>query len=105
VYRNVTDQIVCLAPEAWPDSAGRIAGAPQIIVLVIGNTGFPVTAEPGFWGHCDPVDACLIHVAPREVLSVSIPYSSFTIPKELQDKPKELDFEAVGMSCPRNGGE
>jgi hypothetical protein len=103
VYHNDTDESVCLEPEAWPDSEGRIAGAPQIIVLVIGKRGFPGTVEPGFWGHCDPVDACLIHVPPGEALSVSIPYSSFTIPAELHDMPKELDFATVGQRCPPDG--
>ena len=101
VYRNDTDYGVCLLPEAWPDSRGRIAGASQILVLVIGNKGFPVTAEGGFWGHCDPVAACLIHVGPGESISVSIPYSSFTIPEDLLGMPKELDLRVFGQRCPR----
>ena len=102
VYRNDNDFSVCLRPEAWPDSKGLINGAPQIVVLVIGNRGFPVTAPGGFMGQCVPVDACLKHVAPGEVLSVSIPYSSFTFPEDLHDEPKSLDFTTAGQKCPRN---
>ena len=102
VYQNDNDFAVCLRPEAWPDSRGLINGAPQIVVLVIGNRGFPVTAPGGFKNQCVPVDACLKHVSPGEVLSVSIPYSSFTFPDDLHDEPKSLDFTTAGRKCPRN---
>ena len=95
-WRNDTNETLCLAPEAWP-IGGLVYQGSDSVFLVVGGQRFPMMAS--MLGHCYPPTACGIHVAPGEEVSASIPYRYFSLPEELADHPKTLEFHAYAMHC------
>lgn len=94
-YRNHTGVAMCLPPEHWPNQAGKINQASDILSLVVGQERFPI--ESSNTGYCP--QGCAVHVAPGEQVSSSIPYADFRLPERLTDAPKTLDFSPKAFVC------
>jgi hypothetical protein len=86
---------VCLPPELWPNSAGKIDQASQIMALEIGGERFPVVDFNT--GYC--LDGCARVVAPGESVSAFIRYEDFGLAEEQIHQQKTLDFSPVTFRC------
>jgi len=94
-YRNLTGAAMCLLPEHWPNQAGKINQASDIVFLVVGQERFPI--ENFDTGYCP--QGCATRVAPGEKISRSIPYADFSLPERLKDAPKTLEFSPKAFAC------
>ncbi len=94
-YRNFTGVAMCLLPEHWPNQAGKINQASDIVFLVVGQERFPI--ENFNTGYCP--QGCATRVAPGEKISSSIPYADFSLPERLMDAPKALEFSPKAFAC------
>jgi hypothetical protein len=96
-YHNDSQRSVCLFPEAWPNSAGKIKQASKVMFLVIDGERFPVADFDT--GYCP--EGCATPVAPGEEVTASIPYGDFGVPDRLVGKEKKLEFAPVAFFCRR----
>lgn len=94
-YRNLSRTQICLLPEQWPNQAGKINQASDIVVLVVGSERFPIADFDS--GYCP--QGCATRVAPGQTVTGSIPYAEFGIPERLRDAPKELEFSPRAFPC------
>lgn len=94
-YRNLTGVAMCLLPEHWPNQAGKINQASDIVFLVVGRERFPI--DDFNTGYCP--QGCATRVAPGEKISSSIHYADFGLPERLKDAPKALEFSPKAFSC------
>lgn len=93
-YDNNTSKTVCLTPENWPNSAGKINQASNIVWLEIGKGRFPL--KDFNTGSCH---GCVERVGPGRRISASIPYSEFDLPANLTKASKILHFQPTAFYC------
>lgn len=93
-YTNGLRRTVCLVPEYWPNSAGKIDATPGTFVLVVGQERFPI--ERFNTGYCP---RCATPVAPGETIIATIPYADFHLPPSLVKEAKSLEFVPKGFHC------
>lgn len=86
---------VCLLPEHWPNPAGKINQASDEVYLMIEEKRFPIVDFNT--GYCPA--GCSLRVDPDGVVTASIPYEDFKIPKSLFDSRKELVFSPKAYRC------
>lgn len=96
-YSNETDEALCLLPEAWPNQEGKLGQASSYVFLIVDDQRFPI--EDSMAGHCSPIEACVVFVAPGEEVIASIPYQNFSIPEELMGLPKSIEFSTFAEPC------
>jgi hypothetical protein len=89
--------MMCLNPEDWPNSAGKIDQGAGRVFLVVSDQRFPI--EDFNTGYC--VGGCPIYVEPREEIIGFIAYKDFNLPQALADKPKRLEFSPKAFPCAR----
>ena len=99
-YRNDRGVAVCLTPEFWPNHAGKIDQASDIIFLVVGDHRFPI--EEFNTGYCP---GCAVRVEPGETVRATIVYESFGVPDALANKEKRLIFTPKASRCDRRGSK
>jgi hypothetical protein len=93
-YNNTTAKTVCLTPENWPNSAGKINQASDIVWLEIGKERYPL--KDFNTGSCS---SCVERVGPDRRISASIPYSEFDLPANLTKASKVLHFQPTAFYC------
>ena len=94
-FRNSFDHTVCLLPESWPNSAGKINQASEYVFLVINEQRYPIVDFNT--GYC-PGD-CATRVASGGKVLAFIPYSDFDIPLSMIEMPKTLEFSPIALRC------
>lgn len=94
-YRNNTKSAVCVSPDFWPNQAGKIHEATDILVLVVGNERFPVVDFNT--GYCP--QGCYERVAPGQEIFGFISYDDFQLPERLWTATKRLEFRPQGFAC------
>ena len=99
-YRNVSDAAMCLLPEHWPNSAGKINQASDVVSLVVGRERFPLKSFNT--GYCP--EGCAIRVESGAVASAFIAYEDFALPDRATKEPKTLDFSPVTFKCGAHAG-
>lgn len=97
IFVNNLDRAVCMSVENWPNAAGKMSYASDIVFLIVEGVKFPI--EEFNTGVCIPRSECYLRVKPREKLSGSIPYKDFLLPEEYWGKPKELEFTPPAYEC------
>jgi len=95
-YRNETKQTMCLAPEHWPNRAGKINQASDVVFLIVGSERFPI--QDFNTGYCRG-DECSLRVAPGEEVAAFIPYADFKLPERLWREAKTLEFRPQAYAC------
>jgi hypothetical protein len=95
-YLNSSRYAMCLLPENWPNTAGKINQASDIVFLVVGKERFPI--ENVNTGYCPK--GCATRVAPGTQVSASIAYADFGLPDRLINAQKSLEFSPVAFKCP-----
>lgn len=95
-YRNSSRHAMCLLPEHWPNSAGKINQASDAVFLVVGQERFPI--KDFNTGYCP--QGCATRVAPGALLSAFIAYEDFGLPDRLISAQKSLEFSPVAFECP-----
>jgi hypothetical protein len=93
-YSNTNAKMVCLTPENWPNSAGKINQASDIVWLEIGKERYPL--KNFNTGSCSN---CVVRVIPGQIISASIPYSEFDLPASLTKASKVLHFQPTAFYC------
>lgn len=94
-YKNTTNRTICLSPEHWPNSAGRIDQPAGAVVLMASEAKYPME---GFnTGYCP--QGCAIAVKPGTTIASAIPYKHFNLPRTAFSAPKRLDFHPIGFVC------
>lgn len=96
-YRNQSGTTMCLLPEHWPNQAGKINQAGDIVFLVVAGRRFPILDFNT--GYCP--QGCAIRVEPGETAAGFIRYADFELPEQLRDAPKTLEFSPMAFPCPR----
>jgi hypothetical protein len=94
-YLNSSRYAMCLLPEHWPNSAGKINQASDIVFLVVGQERFPI--ENFNTGYCPK--GCATRVVPGAQVSASIAYADFGLPDRLINAEKSLEFSPVAFKC------
>jgi hypothetical protein len=94
-YSNSSRNTMCLLPENWPNSAGKIDQASDRVFLVVGQERFPI--RDFNTGYCPK--GCATRVAPGGQLSASIAYADFGLPDRLITSRKTLEFSPVAFKC------
>lgn len=94
-YRNESSQTMCLLPEHWPNAAGKINQASDLVHLKVGGERFAI--EDFNTGYCP--QGCATYVAPGEQIYAFIPYSAFDLPNRLFNEPKALEFSPKAFEC------
>lgn len=94
-YRNESSKTMCLLPEHWPNAAGKINQASDVVDVVVGEERFPI--EDFNTGYCP--QGCATYVAPGEQVSAFIPYSAFGLPHRLVNELKALEFAPKAFEC------
>lgn len=93
-YRNESKRTLCLSPEQWPNSAGKIDQGSDYVFLLVGDRRFPV--EDFNTGYCPK---CSTAVAPNQEITSFISYKDFNLPSDLANKPKQLEFHPKAFEC------
>jgi hypothetical protein len=93
-YRNATRRTVCLPPDQWPNSAGKI-NQTRTVHLFIDGRRYPVAFFNT--GYC--LGGCPTYVKPGQTVTAFIPYRDFNLPSDLAAKAKRLEFSPVGYTC------
>lgn len=93
-YTNRTDRTVCLAPDNWPNEAGKVDQASSILWVTIVGKKYHI--EDFNTGYCPD---CAVRVRPGQQVAASLRYDDFSIPEELYQARKTLHFDAVGFTC------
>lgn len=94
-YRNETNRTICLSPEHWPNSAGRIDQETGAVVLIAGEKRY---ALEGFnTGYCP--QGCATAVKPGKAVVSAIPYKYFNLPPTEFSARKQLVFHPIGFVC------
>lgn len=96
-YTNNNGFSVCLSVEDWPNHAGKLGFASDVVFLVVDGKKFPV--EEFNTGYCTPRSACIITVKPGNQISGSISYHDFDLTEQSWDQPKSLIFKPLGYKC------
>ena len=95
VYQNAQKNPMCLLPEHWPNVAGKINQASDLVFLVVEGRRFPI--ENFNTGYCPK--GCSTRVKPGEQQSARIAYADFGLPQELYGAPKRLEFAPMAYAC------
>jgi dienelactone hydrolase len=87
---------MCLGPEHWPNRAGKLNQASDVVFLAVGDQKFPIQeVNTGYcWG-----DECALRVAPGEDVAAFISYADFNLPERLWREPKTLEFRPQAFPC------
>jgi hypothetical protein len=93
-YKNETGRTVCLTPENWPNSFGKINQASNTVWLVVDGIRFEL--KNFNTGYCA---ACAKRVANEQVINSNIPYFEFGLPNELYRKKKVIYFQSYAFYC------
>jgi hypothetical protein len=96
-FKNELEYPLCLQPESWPNSAGKINQASSYVFLIVDGERFPI--DDFNTGYCPEPRDCATRVAPGEEISASISYSDFNIPTRLRAKSKTLEFSPIAVKC------
>jgi hypothetical protein len=96
-YQNRSRDSMCLLPENWPNLAGKINQASDIVHLIINHERFAV--EDFNTGYCPK--GCVTRANPGEKLEAFISYKDFNLPDRLINEPKILEFASVAFKCSR----
>ena len=86
---------ICIDTASWPNHVGFMDGAKARVRVAIDGSEF--TMKPFNEGYCP--GGCKISVAPGQVLSASVPYANFDIPRELYGREKHLHFPLALWKC------
>jgi len=87
-----------LAPSHWPNAAGKINQASDIVTLQVDGQRFPVVDFNT--GYCTG-ERCATHVAAGETTTAFISYDDFNLPGSLRQRPKTLEFSISAYVCSR----
>lgn len=90
-YQNAGKRTVCITPDQWPNSAGKINQASSIVWGYVENTQFNIRKFNT--GYCP---GCAVKVRAGEVLVGRIPFAEFEMPRRLYGKEKYLHFRPLG---------
>jgi hypothetical protein len=94
-YKNETRTSICLTPDQWPNSAGKINYGSDFLVLIVRNERFPVVDFNT--GVCS--GRCGERVSPgREIISY-VSYADFRLPERFWHEPKTVEFRPQGIHC------
>lgn len=93
-YRNTGKKTVCLAPDNWPNSSGKMEQASSRVWFDIGGSRY--TIEDFNTGFCPQ---CAVKVRVGEIVKSKIPYTEFYIPSSLYSSQKSLHFRPTGFFC------
>lgn len=96
-FANESEDFLCLLPGCWPNQAGKIHFASEYVFLIVNDQRFPIVDFNT--GYCQGRDGCATRVAPGEVVFASISYRDFSIPENLIEMPKTLEFSTVAVKC------
>ncbi len=94
-FFNNYAKTVCLLPEMWPDSKGKIDGAGDRMFLIVRENRYPVASFNT--GYC--LGNCYLRVSPGEKITTFIPYDYFNIPEDLVFEKKRLEFIPYASFC------
>lgn len=93
--RNNTHKSICLTPDDWPNSAGKLNANGGEASLRIGEEVYPI--RPFDTGYCP--NGCWTKVAPGETIEGFFLYEDFDLPERLRFEPKILIFEPRATFC------
>jgi len=93
-YENDKSVQMCLSPNNWPNSAGKINQAASRVILEIDGRAFPL--EDFNTGYCAN---CSIRVKPQEMITGVLSYQDFGIPVDLYNSSKVLRFQPRAYPC------
>lgn len=94
-FVSKANRAICLTPDHWPNSAGRI-DSDEGTTVVVGGQRFPLTDfGTGYCPGC--VEA---RVRSRGTVRASLPYGGFgDLPPDLYGSEKSLEFSPVPNWC------
>ncbi len=95
IFANESKHMMCLSPSNWPNAAGKIDQASDIMFLVVGDKKLPVSDFNT--GYCP--GGCFFRVAPGKTLKGTISYEDFRLPADLVNEPKRLEFSPQAFRC------
>jgi len=93
-YKNTGRKTVCLTPDNWPNSAGKIDQASSRVWVDAGGARYNL--QEFNTGYCPQ---CATKVRVGETVTSKIPYLEFGIPPHLYGGKKALHFEPTGFFC------
>ena len=93
-YQNNTNRTVCLSPASWPTPQGVIDNGSDRIALVIEEERFPMRDV-----NTDYCPKCATVAPPGAVVSATVPYKMFELPKSAGAKTKELVYTPTAFFC------
>jgi hypothetical protein len=94
-YTNVARKPICLTPENWPNSGGKINQASDRVWLEVEGSKYSIADFNT--GYCM---ACATKIKPSEKIVGIIPYSEFSLPPSKYQAAKRLNFKPMGSFCP-----
>jgi len=95
MYQNTSTHTMCLLPEHWPNSGGKINQAGDRVQLVVDHQHFPL--EDFNTGYCP--QGYSLRVPSGEKVVAFILYSDFKLPDRLASEPKMLEFAPLAYQC------
>jgi len=95
-YQNETGRTICLASEDWPNLAGKINQASDVIFLIVDDKSFPIVEFNT--GYCQG-DPCVIKVKANEIITGSISYEDFNLPSNARSADKKLVYSPPAYFC------
>ncbi len=93
-YRNNNNKKVCLTPDNWPNSVGKVDQASSRVWATIEGRQYKIADFNT--GYCPQ---CATKVQPGRTVEAKIPYSEFEIPEQLYQSEKSLHFQATAFFC------
>jgi hypothetical protein len=95
-YHNASPYPICVAPEHWPNQAGKINQGSDWVAMIVSGEVFRLADFNT--GYC--VGGCATRVPPGGTLTGHIEYADFGLPEYLREQPKTLRFTPLGYRCP-----
>ncbi len=92
---NQMDRAVCTDSQNWPNQAGRIHYASDIVKLVIDSANYKYRDfDTGYCPKCGNK-----RLPPGSTLNGTLSYDDFDIPKNIYNHKKTLIYELKGWYC------
>jgi hypothetical protein len=93
-YTNEAHKPICLTPENWPNSGGKINQASDRVWLEVEGSKYPIADFNT--GYCI---ACATKIKPGDKIVGIMPYSEFSLPPNKYEAAKSLIFKPRGFFC------
>jgi hypothetical protein len=97
-YINKSRHTICLLPEQWPNSGGKINQGADVVSLRVGSEVFRIVDFNT--GYCP--QGCTVQVDRAESARSFFSYDDFDLPERMTMDAKVLEFRPLGFYCDHN---